>query len=71
MTQTYRIEHRQGWAANTHFGHEIQVRIEAAGNEFATLAEARSALNRHRRDHGGRQSGRFDIVGGNCRWSWQ
>ncbi len=70
LTTTYHIEFRDGWSANSHFGREISARINAAGNEFRTLAEARTALNRHRREHGGSQPGRFDIVASDGRrWS--
>lgn len=69
---TYRIEFRDGWGARDHFGREIAARVEAAGNEFATLAEARAALARHRKEHGGERPGRFDIVSSaGRRWDWQ
>ncbi len=69
---TYRIEYRDGWSANSHFGREIMSRVLASGNEYATLADARMALRQHRSEHGGTQPGRFDIVGNNGRrYSWE
>lgn len=70
---TYRIEYRDGFAANSHFGREIASRIASSHpQDFATLAEARAALRRHRTEHGGERPGRFDIVASDGRrWSWE
>lgn len=68
-TNTYHVEHRQGFGALGHFGAEIVRRL---ASEFNSLAEARQALRQAKAGHGSPQRERFDIVSSDGkRWSWE
>jgi hypothetical protein len=69
---TYSVVYVDGYSSNGHFGREIEARIDHGPQGFSSLERARAALRWTRGAHGGRNPGRFDIVGSDgSRSTWE